>query len=134
MMTLWDYWDASLLGLLQHLDDRSQIETLQFIKTNQVKDMIMTKSKTGLKLQSPFGRSSSWWSFGLLVSCSGVEVADIQLIHEQVAIVMYFQNSNTTKIGIVNASNGSSAGDWLEIKGQKVNLMAAPSSCTQGLY
>ena len=66
MITLWDHKEATLLTALQHLDnDRAPIESLSFVKTALLNDLILTRSRTGVALQSPYGKGNESWSWAL---------------------------------------------------------------------
>ena len=52
MVSLWDHVDATLLTTLM---DEHPIESMEFVNTAHVHDMVMTRTRRGVKLQSPYG-------------------------------------------------------------------------------
>lgn len=109
MITLWDYKEATLLTALQHLeDDCAPIDSLSFVKTSFLHDLILTKSRTGITLQSLFGCHDSW-SCALPTSCNDAFVAQAELIpsHDLVVVCMVFPKKAISNILVLDALTGT---------------------------
>jgi len=142
MIALWDYRNASLIHSLQHPVEE-QIESLQFVKSDLVRDMILTRSRSAVKLQSPYGKNCSLgWSYGLpSIECDAdggrngkgkdhhcddvPYITDVQVINESVAIAVFFGKECMTNIGFVELANGKTTtssggvgGNVLEVRGK----------------
>jgi NET1-associated nuclear protein 1 (U3 small nucleolar RNA-associated protein 17) len=110
MITLWDHKEATLLTALQHLeDDRTPIDSLSFVKTSFLHDLILTKSRTGVTLQSPFGSGHDSWSCVLPTNCKDAFVAQTELIpsHDLVVVCMVFPNKAKSRILVLDALSGT---------------------------
>jgi WD40 repeat protein len=105
-MTLWDHHDTTLLNTLQHFTNEP-IAQMQFVKTGMIHDSVMSRSKHGVKLQSPYGHySKSGWT-------SSVPDDDVTFVYdakvinaEQIGISIYFKEEQRTKIIFVNSVTG----------------------------
>jgi NET1-associated nuclear protein 1 (U3 small nucleolar RNA-associated protein 17) len=110
MITLWDHKEATFLTALQHLeDDRAPIDSLSFVKTSFLHDLILTKSRTGVTLQSPFGSGNDSWSCILPTNCKDAYVTQTELIpsHDLVVVCMVFPNTEKSRILVLDALTGT---------------------------
>lgn len=115
LITLWDHREATLLNSLRHSDEEP-IEQLQFVKTYLVHDSLLSRSKTGVKLQSPYGhKSKNGWSSGV-PNDGNVIVTDAQPINgEQISISIYFPSEQKTKILYVDSITGEPLPDRVAV-------------------
>lgn len=103
MITLWDHRSATLLKTLRHVN-QELIERVEFIDSAKSRDFILTKSKTGIKVQSPYG--SKGWSF-VLPKGGNAMISQAKAINsEKIVIGVYFFTSNKTKIICVDSNTG----------------------------
>jgi hypothetical protein len=114
MITLWDHKEASFLTSLLHLeDDRAPVETIRFLPLESTLDMILTKSASGVALQSPFARcgSSQGWSWILPTEDRETVVTDAHCVlnQELVAISMYCRRTNQSRVVFVDVVTGDPA-------------------------
>jgi hypothetical protein len=110
MITLWDHKEATFLTALQHLeDDRAPVDSLSFVKTNFLHDLILTRSRTGVTLQSPFGSGHDSWSCVLPTNCKDAYVTHTELVptHDVVVVCMVFPNNAKSRILLLDALTGT---------------------------
>ena len=115
LMTLWDHREATLLNSLRHSDEEP-IEHVQFVKTYLVHDSLLSRSKTGVKLQSPYGhKSKNGWSSGVPNDGNAI-VTDAQAINgEQITISIYLSSERKTKILYVDSTTGEPLRDRVAV-------------------
>ena len=110
MLTLWDHNEATLLTALQHLeDDRAPVETLSFVKTNFVHDLILTKSRSGVALQSPYQSGKGNWFCALPEEYKDASVAHAELIpsHDLITVCISFHNNKAqSRVLLLDAVTG----------------------------
>jgi len=127
LITLWDHHEATLLNSLRHVDEEP-IEQVQFVNSDLVHDSILSRSKTGVKLQSPYGhKSQNGWSSGVPNDGKAI-VTDAQAINgEQTCISIYFPSERRTKIVYVNTITGEpiSKGMVVEVPFKVQSMMLA---------
>jgi NET1-associated nuclear protein 1 (U3 small nucleolar RNA-associated protein 17) len=114
MITLWDHKEATLLTALQHIDnDRAPIESLSFVKTALLNDLILTRSRTGVALQSPYGKGKGSWSWALPGNYKDAFVTHAELIpsHDLVALCIAHHKKMKTQVFLLNAATGALQGD-----------------------
>ena len=109
MITLWDHKESTLLTALHHLeDDHAPVEELSFVKTGFLHDLIMTKSHTGVTLQSPFANGQDSWSCALPANYKDAFVSHAELIpsHDLVAVCIEFHKKSKSHILLLEAATG----------------------------
>lgn len=109
MISLWDHKEAALLTSLQHLDeDRSPVESLSFVKTGFLNDLILTRSRSGVTLQNPYGKGKERWSCTLPAGYKEASVTHAELIpsHDSVAVCMTFPKKAQSHVVLLNAVTG----------------------------
>jgi hypothetical protein len=105
-MTLWDHHDTTLLHTLQHFTNEP-ITQMQFVKTDRIQDFVLSLSKHGVKLQSPYGQySKSGWTSSVPDGDDAI-VYDAKVINaEQISIAIYFKEEKKSKVIFVNSITG----------------------------
>ena len=106
-MTLWDHQEATLLNSLRNIDNEP-IQQVQFVNTDLVHDSLLSRSKAGVKLQSPYGQKSKHgWSACVPDDGSAI-ITDAQATNgEQISITIYFPKERMSKILFVSTISGS---------------------------
>ena len=105
-MTLWDHQDATLLNSLRHVDNEP-IEQVQFVNTELVHDSLLSRSKTRVKLQSPYGQTSKHGWSSCVPNDGSSMITDAQAINgEQINITIYFPSERISKILFVRSISG----------------------------
>jgi len=111
-LTLWDHENATLLTTVRHLiDDSSPIESVKFIKTNALHDLILTESRNGVTLQSPFGETGhTCWSYAIPQNeRNNLHVSQVAFMpsHEAVAVSLYCPKINQSQVVVLDAATGT---------------------------
>ena len=116
-MTLWDHHDATLLNSLRHVDNEP-IQQVQFVNTDLVHDSLLSRSKTGVKLQSPYGQKSKHGWSSCVPNDGSAMITDVQAINgEQISIAIHFPSEQRSKILFVSSVSGEpiSQGSVVEV-------------------
>ncbi|KAI2508035.1 hypothetical protein MHU86_6442 [Fragilaria crotonensis] len=115
-MTLWDHQEATLLNSLRNIDNEP-IEQVQFVNTDLVHDSLLSRSKAGVKLQSPYGeKSKNGWSACVPNDGTAI-ITDAQAINgEQISITIYFPKERMSKILFVNTITGEPRSKGSEVE------------------
>jgi hypothetical protein len=112
MVTLWDHREMSLLTSLRHIDnDLTPIEAITFLDTKRLPDMLLTRSSTGVSLQSPYGSRGpinlGWvWALPGNAKKESVCHAEFLPVNDVVAIAIYHETKETCRIVWINAVTG----------------------------
>ena len=125
MITLWDVAGARLLDFLRHLQGEGEaIDSVKFVDTERLQDVILTKSRTGVSLQSSFGSRGSFkgWSWGIPENLKGFFVSEAQVLpsHGSVAVSVFSQASRKSRIIFIDVATGKLGGKNLQLGSSKV--------------
>ena len=116
-ITLWDTQETRLLTTVRHLggDGVSDvaIDSLQFVNSEFCQDMLLTTSRGGVTLQSPFGvasaRSLPQWNWGVPRHKSKrmiVTSACLMETHDCVAVALYHTDRDESEIAFIDMGTG----------------------------
>lgn len=113
MVTLWDHREMTLLTSLRHIDnDLTAIESITFLDTKSLPDMLLTRSSTGVSLQSPYGSrgpTNLGWTWTLpFKSSKNMNVCHAEFLPENdvVAIAIYNKVTDSCRIVWIHAVTG----------------------------
>jgi WD40 repeat protein len=112
MVTLWDHREMTLLTSLRHIDnDLAAIESITFLDTKRLPDMLLTRSSTGVSLQSPYGSrgpTNLGWTWTIPGSAKNLSVchAEFLPVNDVVAIAIYNQKTDSCRIVWIHAVTG----------------------------
>jgi NET1-associated nuclear protein 1 (U3 small nucleolar RNA-associated protein 17) len=111
MVTLWDSVEARFLKSIRHLEDFTcPIDSIKFVKTGKLQDLLLIKSDLGVSLQSPFGNGANLkgWSWGLPPASKNVIVTDTALIrtHGCVAISVFDSTMGQSRLVFIDIISG----------------------------
>lgn len=105
-ITLWDHQEMVLLTALQHIDnDVAPVETLTFLDTERLPDMILSSSSTGVSLQSPYGAkgpTNLGWAWTLPpADAKAQSVYHAEFLAESHVVVVSLYNKKTDRCRLV---------------------------------
>ena len=116
-VTFWDNQETRLLTTARHLDgdgaSGNPIESLTFVKSSRCEDMLLTQSKGGVTLQSPFGaasaRSLPHWNWGVpQYKRNRLVVTSACLLetHDCIAVSIYHKSRDESEIVFIDMDSG----------------------------
>jgi hypothetical protein len=112
MVTLWDHREMTLLTSLQHIDnDLTPIESISFLDTKSLPDMLLTRSASGVSLQSPYGArgpTNLGWTWTVPKNSQNLSVchAEFLPVNDVVAIAIYTPKTDSCQIVWIHAVTG----------------------------
>jgi hypothetical protein len=112
MVTLWDHREMTLLASLRHIDDDlAPVDSLTFLDTKRLPDMLLTRSSTGVSLQSAYGSrgpSNLGWAWTVPGNAKNLSVCHAEFLPENdlVAIALYNHKTDRCRIVWINAITG----------------------------
>jgi NET1-associated nuclear protein 1 (U3 small nucleolar RNA-associated protein 17) len=112
MITLWDINEARYLTSLRHMGvEQSTIDSVKFVTTSRKQDLLLTKSASGVALQSPFGAQGAFrgWSWGVPEDAKGVCVSEAKMIesHGYVAVTTYNSSTKQSRLILIDGATGA---------------------------
>jgi WD40 repeat protein len=112
MVTIWDHREMTLLTSLSHIDnDLTAIESMTFLDTKSLPDMLLTRSSTGVSLQSPYGArgpTNLGWTWTVPKNAKDLSVchAEFLPVNNVVAIAIYTPKTDSCRIVWIHAVTG----------------------------
>jgi hypothetical protein len=112
MITLWDINEARYLTSLRHMGvEQSTIDSIKFVTTSRMQDLLLTKSASGVALQSPFGAQGAFrgWSWGVPEDVKGVSVSEAKMVesHGYVAVTTYNSSTKQSRLILIDGATGA---------------------------
>jgi hypothetical protein len=111
IITLWDHHNVTLLTSLRHLGDDATIDSVQFVQSSKLVDMVLVSSASGVSLQSPFGKQGppgTGWVWAIPSSLDDLRVSGTAFVPQSdiVSISLYDATNNKSRILLVDAISG----------------------------
>jgi hypothetical protein len=141
-VTLWDHHQMTLLTSLHHLiSDSSPIDSVNFVSSDKLADMLLTASLKGVSLQSPYGSAGPrhvGWSYVLPEESEVLNICSVYFVapNNSVAIAIYNSESNRSRVVFVDAITGNmirqSDDDSLDDDNEVVGKIVSIASITKG--
>jgi WD40 repeat protein len=122
MVTLWDCSEARFLTSLRHLEGVSgTIDTVKFISSGPLQDVLLIKSDQGVSFQSPFGGRGGFkgWSWGVPLGVKSVKVSSVEFLETDgcVAMTVFHSKNGRSQLILIDAVTGKPGTKNLEPNG-----------------
>lgn len=112
-VAMWNHHDVTLLTSLRHGDDENgEVQSVQFLDTNRLADVLLIQSSASVALRSPYGNrgpAGFGWNWTLLKSLEKnvrVSCAEFLPFDELVAIALYSEKKKESRILLVDSFSG----------------------------
>ena len=108
LISLWNHKESVLVNTIKH-SDCTCIDSIQFYSTATKADMVMTKSKSEVFVQSPFGsKGQKGWKFTLPSDCREARILHAHFLfsHDMVAISTFHVKKQSTRVVLMDATTG----------------------------
>ena len=127
LISLWNHKESVLVNTIKH-SDCTCIDSIQFYSTATKADMVMSKSKSAVFVQSPFGsQGQKGWKCTLPSDCNEATILNAHFLssHDMVAISTFFVKKQSTRVLLMDATTGipKSNMTW-DINGKVVSVVA----------
>lgn len=111
MVTLWDCTEARFLTNIRHLEGvTGTIDTIKFVTSGRLQDVLLIKSDLGVSLQSPFGSQGGFkgWSWGVPFGVKRVIISSAEFLHSKgcVAITVFNSKTGSSRLMLIDAVTG----------------------------
>jgi hypothetical protein len=127
LISLWNHKEAVLVNTIKH-SDSTCIENIQFVSTTTKANMVMSTSKSGVLVQSPFGsKGMKGWKCALPEKYLDAVVLNAQFLasHDLVAVSTFFFATQSTKVLLLHASSGAPKKDMIwDVDGKVISIVA----------
>jgi WD40 repeat protein len=131
-ITLWDHSEVTFLSSLTHLDTVGEvIQSIDFLRSRKLHDMVLSVSKSGVTLQSPFGVNGSrnlGWSWAVTKPIrSTSEITDsLYLTGADIVLLALHENeSDESRVISIDALTGKQSKIYAQrISGKVVSMSA----------
>ncbi len=116
IVTIWDTDGGRLLTTFDHSQGTTNLDSLRFVSPGVHQDLLLIQSSKCISLRSLYGANGSsgnfeGWSWSVHPSAKGSSITGVELIesHECVAISIYNQAKDQSKIVLVDVKTGKRA-------------------------
>jgi len=114
-VTLWDHSEVALLTAIRHGSDEAPVESVQFLSSDNLVDLLLTQSATCVSLQSPYGSAGPagiGWNWVVPESLSAkkeMRISQVEFLpsDELVAIAVFHEIKDKSRVVLVDALSGS---------------------------